>query len=249
MTNYNKLLNNLEYLDLLAIKDSIPAYLNMITNDQKTIVDALYELSEKELDLRHKRAISACVKTAGFPFYKTIDDFDFNFQPSVDRAKISDLLSLRFIENKENVLFLGSSGVGKTHLATAIGIEAAKNRCSTHFYTFQDLIEQLKRAESEGRLERRLKMINRYKLLIIDEIGYVNFDRSSANLFFQLISRRYEDRSTIITTNQSLSKWSSIFQDPVIANAILDRLLHHSHIINIVGQSYRMKDVIDMIDE
>jgi len=134
-------------------------------------------------------------------------------------------------------------------LATAIGIEAAKSRYSVYFISCQDLINQLKKAEKENRLDQRLRAFVRHKLLIIDEIGYINLDTEAANLFFQLISLRYEQKSTIITTNKNLSKWTDIFCDPVIANAILDRLLHHSHIINIVGPSYRTKDIVDMVEE
>ena len=153
------------------------------------------------------------------------------------------------MENNENILFIGSPGTGKTHLATAIGVEAAMHRKSVYFISCQDLMIQLKKAENENRLDQRLRSFTRYKLLIIDEIGYINLDKQSANLFFQLISRRYEQRSTIITTNKSLSKWAEIFGDPVIANAILDRLLHHSHIVSIVGPSYRTKDVLDSLEE
>lgn len=188
-------------------------------------------------------------KQAGFPFSKAIEDYDFDYQPSVKRKEIEDFRSLRFIENNENILFIVSPGVGKTHLATSIGIEAARHRYSVYFIICQDLMSQLKKAESENRLEQRLKAFNRHKLLIIDEIGYINLDRESANLFFQLISMRYEQKSTIITTNKNLSKWTDIFCEPVIANAILDRLLHHSHIANIIGPSYRTKDVIDAQDD
>lgn len=249
MSNYQKLINDLESLELLGIKDNIASYLDLIKSGQKTILDALYELCEKELDLRKKRAISACVKTAGFPFYKTIKDFDFDFQPSLNRDVILDLASLRFIEENKNLIFLGSPGTGKTHLATAIGIEAATNRYSTYFISCQKLIEQLVKAQKENRLEARLKLLNRYRLLIIDEIGYINFDPYSANLFFQLISLRYEKRSLIVTSNKSLSKWGEVFSNPLIANAILDRLLHHSEIIDIIGPSYRTKDIMNILDD
>lgn len=178
-----------------------------------------------------------------------MEDFDFNYQPSINKKEIEDYTTLRFMENNENILFIGSPGTGKTHLATAIGVEAAMHRKSVYFISCQDLMIQLKKAENENRLDQRLKSFTRYKLLIIDEIGYINLDKQSANLFFQLISRRYEQRSTIITTNKSLSKWAEIFGDPVIANAILDRLLHHSHIVSIVGPSYRTKDVLDSLEE
>ena len=220
-------------------------YLNYIESNSKTIVDALYELSEMEVGLRTERAMNACVKVANFPFIKTLEDFDFSFQPLINKDQIINYKYLRFIENKENIVFIGSPGVGKTHLATAIGIEAAKLRTSTYFISCSDLILQLKRAHLENRLEQRLKFFAKYKLLIIDEVGFLPLDIESSNLLFQLIAKRYEKNSTIVTTNKSLSRWGEIFGDPVIVNAILDRLLHHSNVINIVGRSYRTKDIID----
>ena len=248
-TNYNRLLNNLDELNLYTIRDNLSSYIEMITNEEKNITDALYELTEKEKNIRKERAVISCIKTAGFPFTKTLEDYDFNFQPSVNRKEVEDYATLRFVENNENILFIGSSGVGKTHLATAIGIEAARHRYSVYFISCKELISQLKKAENEGRLDQRLKAFARHKLLIIDEIGYINLDTRAANLFFQLVSMRYEHKSTIITTNKNLSKWADIFCDPVIANAILDRLLHHSHIVNIIGPSYRTKDILDSIED
>lgn len=248
-TNYTRLSNNLEQLQLYAMRDNLSSYLDRIAQGNKNIVYGLYELTEREKEYRRQKAIKACVQVAGFPFYKTIHDFDFTFQASINRPEIEDYLSLRFIENNENILFVGSSGTGKTHLATSIGIEAAENRYSVYFISCQDLITQLVRAEKENRLERKLKWLNRYKLLIIDEIGYINFDKESANLFFQLISKRYEHRSTIFKTNKNISKWSAIFGDPIIANTILDRILHHCHVVNIVGPSYRIKDMLGTLEE
>ena len=233
MNNYVKLLNNLEELGLLNIKVSIDKYIDLINSGNKSIVDALYELSNLEINAKSDRAMQACVKVANFPFLKEVTDFDFDFQPAINKQQILDLMTLRFIENKENILFVGSSGVGKTHLATSIGIECAKHRYSTYFISFQDLISQLKKALSENRLDIRLRHFCKYKILIIDEIGYLPIDIDAANLFFQLISKRYEKHCTIITTNTNFSKWSDIFGNSVIANAILDRLLHHSHIISV----------------
>ena len=151
-------------------------------------------------------------------------------------------ISLRFIEAKENIVFLGSSGVGKTHLATSIGIAAAKQRYSTYFIKCNDLLQQLKRAKLENRLDARLKHFNKYKLLIIDELGYLPIDAEDSKLFFQLIDMRYENKSTILTTNINFNSWDDIFYDPIIANAILDRILHHAHVVSISGNSYRLKD-------
>ena len=160
-----------------------------------------------------------------------------------------DLMTLRFINNNENIIFCGTPGVGKTNLSVSIGIAAAKQRYSVYFITFQDLINQLKKAAAENRLETRVKWFCRYKLLIIDELGYQRMDVDSANLFFNLISKRYEKSSTIITTNSPFSKWADIFQEPVLTNALLDRLLHHCSVININGPSYRLKDQMQHLTE
>ena len=249
MNKYNILINNLETLKLHSIKENISAYLDMIADGKKTALDALYELSEKELGYRKEQAVSGCVRVANFPFLKEINEFDFSFQPSLDKAKIMDLMTLRFIENHENVIFCGTPGVGKTNLAVSIGIEAAKHRCCVYFITFQDLISQLKKADSENRLEARIKWFCRYKLLIIDELGYQKMDTGSANLFFNMIAKRYEKLSTIITTNSPFSKWTEIFNEPVLTNALLDRLLHHCSVININGPSYRIRDQMQYMME
>lgn len=249
MTNtYNKLLNNLESLKLIQFKANLDAYLSLIANGEKDIVESLYELTGHEMNLKRERAITSCVKVANFPFLKTFEDFDFSFQPSINKEQVTNFKHLSFIENKENILFIGSPGVGKSHLATSVGIEAAKSRNITYFISCNDLILQLKRAHLENRLETRLKFFAKYKVLIIDEVGFLPLDIESSNLFFQLIAKRYEKNSTIITTNKPLSKWGEIFGDSVLANAILDRLLHHSHIINIVGRSYRTKDKIENME-
>lgn len=244
MNNYNKLINNLETLKLFKFKDKLDDYIDLINNKQKTIIDAIYELTELEIDSLKEKMIAHSIQFAGFPFYKTLDEFDFSFQPSINKELILDFNNLRFIERKENILFVGSPGVGKTHLATSIGIENARNNHSTYFINCNDLIQALKKAYLQNRLDDKLKTLSKYKLLIIDEIGYLPIDIESANMLFQLINKRYEKNSTIITTNKPFSKWGELFGDNMIANAILDRLLHHSHVINITGKSYRTKDII-----
>ena len=244
-TIYNKLINNLETLGFNQIESNLEIYLSEGT---KTFVEALYELTEYEVTKKQQRAMNACVKVANFPFIKRFEDFNFSFQPSINKEQILDFKYLRFIENKENIIFVGSPGVGKTHLATSIGIETASNRKLTYFIHCNDLILQLKRAHLENRLEQKLKFFTKYKLLIIDELGFIPLDDEASKLLFQLISRRYEKVSTIITTNKQLSQWGEVFGDNVLANAILDRLLHHSHVISITGRSYRTKDILEDSD-
>lgn len=244
MNNYNKLLNNLETLKLLKMRDSIDDYIDLVNNKKKDITEALYELTNLEIEMLKEKRIQHSIQFAGFPYQKTFDDFDFSFQPNLNKEQILDFKNLRFIENKENILFVGSQGVGKTHLATAIGLENAKNNHSTYFINCNDLIEALKKAHSNNRLDDKLKTLSKYKLLIIDEVGYLPIDTEAANMLFQLINKRYEKNSTIITTNKPFSRWGELFGDNMIANAILDRLLHHSHVISITGKSYRTKDIL-----
>ena len=242
MTNYTRLLSNLEELQLNRIKDNLDEHIGRINNKELDYIESLHELTNLEIQAREDRATHACIRVENFPYRKELKDFDFSFNPKINKEKILDFKHLRFIENKENILFLGVPGVGKTHLATSIGIEAAKNRKITYFINCHDLILQLKRAKLENRLETRLKFFSKYKVLIIDEVGYLPIDKEGANLLFQLINKRYENSSTIITTNKPFSEWGEVFGDSVLASAILDRLLHHSHVLNIVGSSYRLKD-------
>jgi DNA replication protein DnaC len=191
---------------------------------------------------RHQRGIEARLRQARFPCVKTLDQFDFDFQPSLDRRQVRELAGMSFVERAHNVVILGPPGVGKTHLAVALGVKAVEAGYSVLFLTLESLMSRLTRAQSENRLERSLQQLVYPKLLIIDEIGYLPLERLGANLFFQLVSRRYERGSILITSNQSLAGWGQVFGDQVIATAILDRLLHHSTIVNIKGESYRLKE-------
>jgi DNA replication protein DnaC len=239
MNNYHKLLENLKHLKLNQTFLDIDEYIDKINNEKISIVDALYELTEKEIEIKNFNATHAMVKVAGFPHHKSLEDFDFDFQPKINKQQFLDFLSLRFLENNSNILTIGSPGVGKTHLMVSVGIAAAKKRISTYFIKCQDLIDQLKKAYLENKLDSRIKHFSKYRLLLIDEVGYLPIGELESKMFFQLIDKRYEKKSTIITSNVNLSEWNSIFADNMIASAILDRLIHHSTIVNIVGPSYR----------
>lgn len=249
MNDYNKLLTNFEMLKLDKMKDYYPNYVDTATKNNKSLTEALLDLTNKEIEYRNERASQIQITVSAFPYKKEIEDFDFDYQPSINKQEISELNNLGFLTKHENILFVGPSGVGKTHLATSIGITAAKKRYSVYFISCHDLITQLNKAHFENKLESRIKHFCRYELLIIDEIGYLPVDKQGANLFFQLIAKRYEKHSTIITTNQTFNKWGDVFSDNVLANAILDRLLHHSHVINIKGTSYRIKDKLQHLDD
>ena len=241
MTSFNALQNNLQELSLFKMNEILPSVIDKSVKKGTSLQDSLIELTSAEIAFRDERARKVNIVTSHFPYVKTIKDFDFSYQPSINREQIMDFMGLRFIENKSNIIFLGSSGVGKTHLATAIGIEAASQRISTYFINFAVLMEKFKQAAKENRVEKIVKHYLKYTVLIIDEIGYLPVDKDAAYGFFQLIAARYEFRPTIITTNQSFSKWPDVFGDAVIANAIIDRLVHHCDIVKITGHSYRMK--------
>ena len=244
----NETVNILNDLNLYGLKNNISNEIDYITNNNLTFLEGLNHFLKSEVKYREINRAESNIKVAHFPYIKEIKDFDFDYQPSINKDVINDLLTLRFIEEKKNVLFMGSPGVGKTHLATALGIEAAKKRNSVYFISCNDLITNLSNAFKENRLESKIKFYCKYKLLIIDEIGYLPITKDEANMFFQLIAKRYEKKSTIITTNMTFSKWGEVFSDNTLANAILDRLLHHSHVINITGNSYRIKDKIEQLE-
>lgn len=240
----NELNKKLNILGLEKIKEILPDYIHKNNKNMPPLSESLNYLLTEEIKSKDERASEGIIKAANLPFRKTLNDYDFSFQPSVNENQIRELANLGFIENRENIVFIGNSGVGKTHLAVSLGIEAAKHRNSVYFITCHNLMIKLNKAQKENRLDKQLQHLAQYKLLIIDEIGYLPVDRQGSNLFFQLIAKRYMAKSTIVTTNMPFSRWGEVFSDNTLASAVLDRLLHYSHIIRITGNSYRIKDKI-----
>ena len=229
-------------LRLYQVEQELTARLEQAAKRELSYADFLDELLALEVGSKMAKHHQMRITMARFPFQKTLETFDFKFQPSIDVKLIRELAGGRYMEGGDNILLLGPPGVGKTHLAVALGIKACEQGVRTLFISATALITTLGRAFAEGRLEERLKILTQPQLLIVDEIGYLPIDRQGANLFFQLVSRRYERGSIIITSNQSLGGWGEVFGDAVIASAILDRLLHHSITVNIKGESFRLKE-------
>lgn len=242
-TPYARIIGNLEELGLDSMAANAAEYMSMVADGRRSFPEALLEMTSDEVRLRRERIIGSQIEKASFPYVKTLQDFDWSFQPSVPRAEIEDLATLGFVERHENVIFVGSPGVGKTHLAVALGVEAVRHRRLTYFVGCQHLVEDLERAADKGQLERRMRFYSHLSLLILDELGYLQIDKRGADLIFQLVSRRYERRSTIVTTNVGIGMWADVFGNAVTASAIADRLCHHCHLIRITGRSYRTKDL------
>ncbi len=231
---------NLRKLELLQLERRLDGILEEEGFSGKIFKEQLNSLLEEEVLFRQERAIKTRLKLAKFPVLKTIDNFDFSFQPELDKEAIMALFSLKFVEEKANVILVGPSGVGKTHLAISLGIATCQGGYTCYFTSFQDLLENLRKAQEQNRLKRKLLTYNKPHVLIIDELGYLPLTRNDANLFFQLISTRYETGSIILTSNKSYIEWGNLFPDEGIAAAVLDRLLHYSKTIKIPGQSYRL---------
>jgi len=237
-----RLLTNLQRLRLVALPTRLDAFVTAATSGQTGYLEFLDRCIEEEVAAREARRIQGALKLCGFPAVKTLDSFDFAFQPSVDPQRIKDLATLGWVSQKANVIFLGPPGVGKTHLAIAFGVQAVQAGFSVYFTTLDDLVRELVRAQQAGTAKQKLKTYRRTAVLIVDEVGYLPLGRTEAHLLFQLVSSRYERGSIVLTSNKNFSEWGTMIGDEVMATAILDRLLHHAEVVAIRGNSYRLKD-------
>lgn len=208
-------------------------------------LEFLDQVLEDETGIREGRRFRNALKLSGLPHHKTLDEFDFAFQPELDARKVKDLATLGFVEAKANVALLGPPGVGKTMLAVGLAIAACQAGFSVYFTTLDDMVRNLKEAEASGRFAKKLQTYLKPAVLVLDEVGYLPVGRAEANMVFQLVSRRYERGSLITTSNKSFSEWGQVFGDDVLASAILDRLLHHCDVVSINGPSYRLKDHVN----
>jgi DNA replication protein DnaC len=231
-------------LSLSAIADNYPALAQQAADSDASYTEFLERCLKAEQDERRRRSQSMLTKFAGFPAIKLIDDYDFKFAAGAPKKTVQTLQSMAFVERKENVIFLGPSGVGKTHLAIALGYLATQSGVKVRFVSAADLVMQLEKAQQRGQFDHFMRRsLLGPSILIIDEVGYLPLQGNQANLFFQVIAKRYEQGSIILTSNLSFGEWDSTFAgNSALTAAMLDRLLHHAHVVQIKGDSYRLKD-------
>ncbi|GAA0842497.1 IS21-like element helper ATPase IstB [Cupriavidus pauculus] len=222
--------------------EAVDHILSDVDGGQLTASEAIQRLLGAQIMLRNNRRLQAAMRSSRLPAVKTLESFDFAFQPSIKREQIESLHELGFVERKENVILLGPPGVGKSHLAISLAIAAAQRGRRVYYGTLIDLITSLEEAQAAGQLMRRLAVLSHPALLVVDEIGYLPITHTGAVLFFQLMNRRYEHASTVLTSNKGFEEWGSVFGDEVMAAALIDRVLHHCHLVNIRGNSYRMRE-------
>lgn len=236
----DRIRSNLSRLKLSRIDEILEQTIKISEKEGKSYLSFFDELLEEEVIHKEQRRVETALKISGLPFIKSIDEFDFSFQPKLDRRRVMALFDLTFIREKNNLVLLGPPGVGKSHIAVSLALKACQAGMSIYFTNMEDLIRKLKKDRDAGRPGRG-RSYHKSALVIVDEVGYTPIDRDEGNLFFRFISNRYEKASTIITSNKAFSDWTELFHDPVIVTAFLDRLLHHSVVINIQGPSYRLR--------